>query len=138
MSCEEHGDWNNSFSRIIHRGVKCPSCTKQKQLRDKTKYMYVLNIGGIKSFTGFGITCDLKTRMQTHRRNLKNAGCIILDSVFFELTDYNTCKDVEMNLTKLYKSYDNIDIEGFITENTSFSNYNSVIETIVNHNGKII
>jgi hypothetical protein len=98
--------------------VVCPKCRKIGGgfRKDLGGYVYVLLTKGNSSFTGYGITNHIASRMATHRRNLSRQGIEVEDWAY-GVADGHTVAKIESFLKKNFP-LDSQNIDGFRTEAT--------------------
>jgi hypothetical protein len=129
VSCKEHGTFDTKVFSVLFMGQGCPSCAKTGFDRNKASHIYVLKIEGIhKSFTGYGISNNLKQRMAHHRRTLNKLGLTITDS-FALATSGDAAYLAECQLKEKFPVV-NQGISGFMKEATLFENFPIAVEFV--------
>ena len=127
LFCPEHGEREVVISKFLSRRRRCTTCTKGGYDRSKESVVYTLLAEGQGfSFTGYGVSTVHKTRMATHRRNLKKCGMIVVASEMFT-TSGSGALQVEKMLKTSFERYPQ-EVEGFLTEAT----YPELYEDVVN------
>lgn len=125
LSCEGHGDRLVSVAKFLQRNRRCATCTKGGFDRSKPTDVYVLLASkGVDCFTGYGISNKFKTRLTTHKRNLKLAGYVLEKSNKYPTTGEIALK-IEGQLKENFPCYSQ-EIEGFRKEATYGSFYDEV------------
>lgn len=125
LSCEAHGDRLVSVAKFFQRNRRCATCTKGGFDRSKPTDVYVLLASrGVDCFTGYGISNEFKTRLTTHKRNLKIAGYSLEKSNKFR-TSGEMALNIEGQLRDSFPCYSQ-EIEGFRRESTYASFYDEV------------
>lgn len=126
ITCKEHGDFEQKPNNHKN-GQGCPKCTKYGYDVKKIGYFYVVKLD---SFIGFGVSNDLKQRLDQHRRSTKD----LSTSMEVVLSFYGDGEDIlsfERNLKRRLKHMiAGIGINGFVTECLPVSCFNALIEDI--------
>ena len=105
--------WSSCYSNVV-AGSGCPNCAKKGFDATKPAWLYVLLLSTvIGSCYGFGVTKDIKTRMQSHRKNLTGMIDEVYPPIYFD--NGGSAKDLESEWKKSPYIV-NINIEGFKTE----------------------
>lgn len=117
IECPEHGVFSQTAFRVL-QGVACPACKALE--KNGHVSLYVLDVEGrAGEFTGFGITKNISSRLNTHKRNLRDSGFKVLSSTVFEFNDSFTARAIETCLKRTFnKSKLSSEITGFKTEST--------------------
>lgn len=127
LFCPEHGEREVVISKFLSRNRRCTTCTKGGYDKNKEAVVYTLLAEGQRfSFTGYGVSTNHKTRMTTHRRNLKKHNMMVVTSEAFP-TSGSSALQVERMLKGSFDRYPQ-EVEGFLTEAT----YPELYEDVVN------
>lgn len=125
LFCEHHGNFPADVNSFLN-GRRCPSCAKTGYDKSKQGYLYVLSVSGItSSFTGYGITNNIKTRMATHRAKLLQYGYEIISSRVFTSSGEEV-QSLEKLIGKAFTVVPQ-EVKGFIKEATYSKHYDDVI-----------
>lgn len=129
IMCLAHGTFEQNANSHI-RGSGCPSCAEHGFNPDQPAVLYVLYIDGPSgAFTGYGVTCDINTRLRAHRKNLALAGFKIQrqHTISFDLG-----RDALALESRIQHEFELIDqgIDGFRTEATHVWHFSEVIEML--------
>lgn len=133
--CSLHGEYESNVSQVVYNRCGCPNCAKSGYQYLSNSHVYVLLCHSRSdSFTGYGISGDIKTRLTTHEHSLRERGYIITSQELFSLDGY-LAFDIEKLLKSTFVRYPQT-VEGFKKEATYGYLYPSVIqfinETILN------
>ncbi len=97
---------------------------------DKSGIFYILKIKlNENMFVGYGISNNAKSRINTHKFELKKANGMILDKLFF---DFKIGKDANNIETIIKRSIPqvNIGVRGFITECADFVYFDNILKLV--------
>lgn len=132
VTCPAHGVFTPLPSNHL-KGSGCPWCAGNGFAENRQGSIYVLFVDGIYSFTGFGITRNVKSRLRGHSTTLRDNGCFIEnDYVSTPLPGYFV-KQLETLLKQTFPlAACSRDIPGFKTESTSES-YQTVVAFVQNY-----
>lgn len=125
LFCEHHGVFPTGVNSFLN-GIRCPSCAKTGYDKNKQGYLYILSISGIvSSFTGYGITNNIKTRLATHKAKLLQYGYKIVSSRVFT----SSGEEVQYIEKLIGKEFPIVpqEVKGFIKEATYSKHYEDVI-----------
>jgi len=117
--CKEHGVFLIKPNNLL-AGQGCSSCSSIGFDKNKPALMYINQVDGIFSFTGFGITRNVKKRDETHKSNLKASGCFVVEQYKSPIYHGEFILGLETLLKQIFPlSPYSKDIPGFKTESTT-------------------
>lgn len=126
LNCAQHGTWSTGLSNVLWSKTRCASCAKHGFNKTIPAYVYVILVGkdDAPEFTGYGITNNIKIRLQAHKSMLKRHGYKILDISHIKTTG----TDANLIESKIKESWDlfSQDIDGFRKEATYTDNYDDI------------
>lgn len=130
VACDLHGYVMNYVEALINNANFCRKCHPYGYDKSKPANVYVLLCETLvgDSFTGYGITNNLKGRLSAHRSNLNKFGYMIVQS-YVAKTSGTLAPEIE---SKIKANFDRsgVEIEGFKHESTHAYNYKFVIDFI--------
>jgi hypothetical protein len=131
--CNHHKTIHNRTSISSYRcgSSGCLKCIKTGYDDNKDGYIYLMKICsdiGV-NFVGYGITNKPKDRMRRHNCNTKKQNYTIIDTIIFKTNGRNAL-EIELIIKTNYININNISINGFITENASILEYDSIKASI--------
>lgn len=129
LSCSIHGEWTTSYISInVNQG--CPCCAESgfDKLKEVSCIYVIKARSQNNSFTGFGISSNLKSRLCAHKVNLKKSGYSFTDLVVFETTGQNAF-DIEASIKQTFPIVKQ-GVVGFKTEAVDGKMYASTIDFI--------
>lgn len=125
IKCKEHGEWSTTVNSFVNIGTRCTRCAKTGFDTQKPAWVYILKITGASSFTGYGISNAVVTRLTEHRRKLASQGFTIDESVLLETSGVlalDTEKAIKLCFERLPQN-----VKGFRTEATHVELFEDVI-----------
>lgn len=122
--CKLHGGFKKSPAHHL-LGSGCQSCVSYGFNKYKQATIYVLVT---KNYCGFGITNNIKSRLSTHRRNLKKYG-LVFEVVKLWHVSGEKAVAIESNL-KQNLNIVSMGVEGFKTESVLVKDAGTVVQTI--------
>lgn len=130
LYCDDHGDFTTSLSSFLS-GSGCPSCALSGFDPTKPAHFYVLKVDGpASSFTGYGISNVIDTRLTVHKRNLAKDGFSVVNEWTVPIEGkeaYHLESVVARNFPKHGQR-----TTGFVREATYSEHFLDVIQTIEN------
>jgi hypothetical protein len=106
----------------------------REQVRHKLadKKFYVLYVEGAHEFTGFGVSCNIESRIATHKFNLEKVGCKIQGVAVFGATESGfSALEMERQIKSNYEIL-SVPIDGFRTESTELVEFSYIVEEVSN------
>lgn len=126
LDCPDHGEFKVQYHDFKNRDRVCPSCGRSRFKYEERAFLYILKIEGFHdSFTGYGITGDLKGRFYKHNKILEGLGYKITDMKIFEAAG-KFVYDVELQLKRTFQKH-HMNVEGFVRESTSIENHKTLL-----------
>lgn len=128
LECSQHGEYKIDQNSYMLSNSRCAKCAEYGFNPDKPAYFYVLRgIKFQKSFTGFGITCDVKTRMMHHTTECEKKGYTMEAPKVFGPMPGEMARLLEKEVAKAFGVYPT-DVKGFVKEATLLANYKPILE----------
>lgn len=120
VTCKVHGDFLIT-PRTLLRGCGCSLCMDTGFNPGKPAKLYIHNIVNCQhSFTGFGITRNLKARTSSHTKNLNRDGYIIAESFISDEMDGKFIQQLENVLKETFPTDPATShLDGFKRESTT-------------------
>lgn len=129
INCDKHGDFPIDTNDFVNSGGRCPSCATFGFDRAKPSSLYILCVDGVtSSFTGYGITCDTKTRLSAHTSELRKSGFHIADSKIFSMSGVDAQR-IELMIKRKFPIASQ-SVRGFVREATHSEFYYDVIRFV--------
>jgi len=128
ITCHTHGDFEQLPRNHFHLEQGCPICKKAGY--DNTKkhgWLYIYKISS--SVLGYGITTQPYVRHTTHTKMFKEYKIKDVKLLHLYKSDAKTVEQIEKILKQQFSKKD-VNLPGFITENTCISNLGTMLKII--------
>lgn len=134
LTCKVCNHRFNANPGSLLQGHSCPSCADYGFNPRKPAKLYIHNIVNCQhSFTGFGITRNLKARTRIHTKNLNREGYLIVESFVSDELDGKFIQQLEKVLKETFPLDVNTShLVGFKTESTT-APYHEVVAFVQNY-----
>lgn len=135
LECTHDGNvWETLTTNGLMGDKGCPKCSVYGFSIHKPSFVYVLLVSGKDTFfTGYGVTCNIKTRLQTYRTEFKKRD-INLDILNYFPVTGEKALFIENELKSTFGRYPQ-DLTSFRTEATSPWIYQQVVDFVESHTG---
>lgn len=133
IECDIHGEVHLPVGEFVDRNRRCKACAVSGFKENLSAYFYILQIyKDHKLYAGYGITNNIKVRINSHRRNLKLKGFTLLDIKHYKI-EGTEARLLERKVKDNFEVVD-LDVEGFRREATEapFNCLVDFVEQLIN------